>query len=201
MTRRLSGCRIESLDAAACAVWLDWVLGGAPTPPRSTSSAWLLAHCDDGVTWGRRQPTQNSWWLGSTIFPDLCPRIDAINLVELRLFGADEELLLWRDDSRIRGRWLIDTAPQHAAPDRPHEEDRVLVGTKLKDVRQDFSRVADGQGREQAVPIPCAHGDFDEKQPRWPLRLTVKHYFETDPGTGVVRVAASRLVNVKKGAQ
>ena len=56
-------------------------------------------------------------------------------------------------------------------------------------------------GARHAVPVTCKEGDFKKREknrerPDWPLRLAVKHYLTRDEGSGVVRVAASRLVNV-----
>ncbi len=202
MKTELSGCKPENVDASECARWLEWLLGQRAVPPRPTTSCWLLAHCDDGVTWGLRN--NGTWQLGSSAFPDLCPQVSLDNLIELRLFGDQEELLMWRGDSGLCGRWLIDTSGSECdASLRPHSEDRVLLGHRHRgfETRNGFTRVGDGSGREQAVPLVCSAGDFGTEQPpRMPLRLTVKHYFETDSQTGAVRVAASRLMTVRNDA-
>ena len=196
MKSPLAGCQIELVNAAECEGWLRWAIGDTPILPRTTNCRWLLAHCDDGVTWGARR--EDGWRLGSSAFPDLCPSISLENLIEIRLFGDHEELLMWWDDSELRGRWLIDDPASPCDPTvRPHEEDRVLLGNDRPEAKNGFSRVADGSGREQAVPLVCSTTDFgSERQRRMPLRLTVNHYFETDSRTGAVRVAATRLVNV-----
>ena len=196
----LVGATCDTVPAAECSQWLQWILGQAPAPARTTTSRWLLAHCDDGVTWGVREG--EGWKLGSAVFPKLSPHISIENLIELRLFGGHEELLLWRDDSELRGRWLRDHAeeslPAEVAPARPYSEDRILIGNNLKSCQRGFSLVSDGTGREQAVPLECQQSDFgDGQQNAMPLRLTVRHFFEIQP-TGAVRVAASRLVQVKK---
>lgn len=208
----LHGAAITAVEPSEAARWIEWVLGTAPMPQADASPeklCWALAHCLDGVTWGRRdgRDAASPWQLGSSVFPDLCPPLSADNLLELRLFGRHGELLLWRDDQEhqpaFRGRWLIDVADKshhdENDPCRPHREDRVLLGNQYLETRGGFTRVGDGTGREQAVPLECQEADFDAgDQRRMPLRLSVCHYFETDDETGAVRVAATRLVHVFK---
>ena len=204
--KKLVGAACLPVPAADCLAWLQWVMGTASAPPRSTSIQSLLAHCDDGVTWGKLD--DKAWKLGSTAFPDLSPRISTENLIELRLFGKDEELLIWRDDSQpsalasgFRGRWLSNNPDDRRAggeqPARPHDESRILIGNKFERYQNGFTHVSDGTGREQAVPIECQSSDFGtDKQRQMPLSLTVRHYFEILEPTGAVRVAASRLVGL-----
>ena len=141
----LIGAKCEPVSAADCSKWLQWIMGTASAPPRSTSIQWLLAHCDDGVTWGNF--ASNAWTLGSTAFADLSPVISTENLIELRLFGKDDELLIWRDDSQpsalasgesaFRGRWLSNNPDDPRAgkgmPAEPYQEFRILIGNKVEE--------------------------------------------------------------------
>ncbi len=193
---RLEGCTIEPLNPETCRAVLEWVAGG-PTPAGfDRCLIWLLAHCRDGVTWGRRENL--SWPLSATPFPDLCPAVSADNLLEMRLFGKREEIMIWRSEEEFLGRRLVDEPQQSEdSPLRPHDETRILSGDRLLEGPKDgFSRVKTAAGTQQAVPLECTESDF--KDGWWPLRLSVRHYFEQEPHTGAVRVAASRLVHLFK---
>jgi CRISPR-associated protein (TIGR03984 family) len=165
-----------------------------------TEYQWLLAHCDDGVTWGYRRGDR--WKIASDSLPDLCPQITSINLQQLRLFGNDSgELLAWRVDGGFQGRTLQDEARDLADWAEPMTESRVLVGDrKFGESLDGFTVVGDGYGSRHAVPIECTDEDFgtEGRSPYHPLRMTIKHYFNRDEQTGVVRIAASRLVSIRK---
>ncbi|SHF33579.1 CRISPR-associated protein, TIGR03984 family [Desulfacinum infernum DSM 9756] len=193
---RIQGCALEPLDQEACKQVLDWIVGGRSSYPADDGFTWLLAHCRDGVTWGRRDGA--GWRLSSRPFPDLCPAVLPTNLLELRLFGKQGEILIWRIEEGFRGRRLVDAPnPDETSPARPDEEVRILLGDRLVEGPRDgFSRVATAAGTQQAVALECTDTDF--KGGRWPLRLRVRHYFDQDPETGAVRVTATRLVDVFK---
>lgn len=192
--RRIQGCTIEPLDRQTSLAVLDWVAGGTAPAGCDHGFTWLLAHCRDGVTWGRRENSR--WRLSSEPFPDLCPAVSRDNLLEMRLFGEKGEIMLWRSDEEFQGRRLVDEPHQPVdSPTRPDDETRILMGDRLLEgPKQGFSRVTTAAGTQQAVPLECTERDF--KSGHWPLRVRVRHYFEHEPQTGAVRVAASRLVHV-----
>ena len=102
-------------------------------------------------------------------------------------------MLIWRAGDGFQGRILREKADISSDdPARPADEDRVLLGDRIVASRQadGFTRVGDGTGAEQAVPL-----DLHPKG-RWPLRLKIRHYFETESKTGALRVAATRLVKL-----
>jgi hypothetical protein len=142
------------------------------------------------VSLGVAENRRAAWQLGSSAYPDLCPAVCPESLLELRLFGERGELLLWRDDEAgkhgFRGRWLSDaaTAAELLAttdPHRPEDEERILIGNQRLDSKARFMRIADGTGREQAVPLACGNADFGTgRKPKSPLRLSIRHYFTTD---------------------
>lgn len=80
---RIEGCQIDRLDRAASKAWLDYVLGRGMPPITLGDSAWLICHCDDGVTWGRLEG--GTWRLGSEFFTDLCPVLLEVGIQELRV--------------------------------------------------------------------------------------------------------------------
>lgn len=196
MSAKPQFCVIDKLTTEACHDYLRLVTDGTRDVDSSTKVKWLLAHCHDGVTWGRLGDDQ-SWKLSSSAFPELSPCISAANLLELRLFGKDQEVLIWRTDEGFSGRCLIDDPViDDKDPSRPDSETRILLGDRFVDLRDGFTQVSTARGLRQAVPLECTESDFTGG--RWPLRLDVKHYFEQDDESGMVRVAVSRLVNVYK---
>jgi len=196
------GCKIELLDSNDCRRILDWVTGnerfegGLKDGIKADAYAWLLAHCYDGVTWGRFDEERKSWLLSSAVFSDLCPPVSGDNLLEIRLFGSKDEIMIWRNGAELSGRRLIDDYDENDdSPVRPHTETRILLGDRLvEEPREGFSRVRTAAGAEQAVPLECKENNF--RGGRWPLRLKMRHYFQQDTVSGVVRVTATRLVDV-----
>ena len=210
MNSQLAGCDLELLDAGACQVLLEWAQGLCPQPPGCEELVWLLAHCDDGVVWGRREVPEGAWLCSGEVYPNVSPHLVADRLQELRLFGGRQEVLLW-SDGVLAGRRLTDSLTEEDPSLAPVDEQRVLIGDRLLEGPSNgFTLVGDGGGSRHAVPLACAVSDFecvrwvdDGSGGRrqfvaacWPLRLNVRHFFTQDGGTGAVRVAATRLVDV-----
>jgi len=188
---RIAGCRIELLDHPACKAWLDHVLGRAPAPEDLDRPAWLLCHSDSGVTWGRRDGGE--WRLASDFFPELCPVPSEIGIQEMRVFSPKAEVLIWRADSGLRGRMLVDEdCGQVEDALRPDNEERLLLSGQVYEERDGFTRVSDAAGAEQVLPLRIEKG----ASTGWP-RLCVRHYFTREDKTGSIRVVATRFVEVK----
>jgi CRISPR-associated protein (TIGR03984 family) len=196
--KALKWCTIETLSNEACQVYLRRVINGTDTDKSSKDVVWLLAHCHDGVTWGRFNSATKGWLFSSTPFPTLCPKISESNLLEIRLFGSEREILIWRTENGFSGRCLFDKPEQdNSDPCRPDNEIRVLLGDRVLELsKEGFTCVGTARGLQQVVPLECIDKDFADG--RWPLRLKMRHYFERDDETGAVRVAASRLVKIFK---
>lgn len=189
--KRMAGCQVERINASAAKAWLDYVLGRGAAPMSLGGPTWLLCHCDDGVTWGRLEGS--AWRLGSGVFPDLCPVPSEISVQELRVFSPSAEVLVWRTEDGLRGRVLRDSDPAvNDGPLAPHDEDRLLLGERVGEFRDGFTRVGDGTGAEQALPLHIT----EERSSSWP-RLRVRHYFAREERTGCVRIVATRLVEVR----
>ncbi len=196
----IAGAVIEPLDAETCERYLARLLGeagqgaaGAPAgAPRFT---WALAHCDDGVTWGRHHSDAGIWRLGSQAVPQVSPPIRRRSLQQLRIFGEAGEVLIWSDDGGFRGRLLRETDPpagrsDEADPLRPYDESRILRGDHILTLCDHaFTHVADVAGTEQVLPLVVSRDDLRARR----VRLSVSHYWQQDAGSGAVRVAASRL--------
>ena len=192
----LYGCTLTSFSKGK--ELLAWVRGEGEAVPEAAGTCWLLAHCDDGVVWGRYDTTQGNWKLSSGPFPCISPELKEDNLQQLRLFGEDMEVLIWRTENNFQGRILQDAKDPDEKELHPLKEKRILVGDRILDEPDDnFTLVGDAGGSRHAVPICCKAEDFEKRgRPHWPLRLAVKHYLTQDQDTGVVRVTASRLVEV-----
>jgi CRISPR-associated protein (TIGR03984 family) len=189
--KHIEGCQIDRIDRAASKAWLDYVLGRGAAPMTLGDSVWLVCHCDDGVTWGRLEG--GAWRLGSAAFPDLCPALSEAAIQELRVFSSTVEVLIWRTDHGLRGRVLRDSVPAvNDGPFAPHDEERLLLAGPVGGHRDGFTRVGDGTGAEQALPLRVTEAPSSS----WP-RLRVRHYFAREERTGCVRVVATRLVEVR----
>jgi CRISPR-associated protein (TIGR03984 family) len=158
---------------------------------------WLLAHAYNGVIWGKREDERLA--LSSEAFPDVSPPLLVTTLQQVRLFGKDAELMLWRDgENKWRGRLLDDRG---AANDGwRFDEAQVLWGDRQEGEKQDFTLVAEGrQGLRHAVPLAMTEIPFDSpdvKHDRWhPLRLNARQYVDHDQD-GMAFIVQGRLVKL-----
>ncbi len=192
MTRKVEdrSASVESLGVVTGEPTLAaWLLeqsaehGGAP---------WLLAHAEDGVIWGRVQDGQ--LLTSHEAAPGLAPALDAATLWTARLFGEQAELLLWREDDGLHGRWIVDLDGGSAPWSASLDEEQILWGDTCEAAPHEFTILADGaQGLVHVAPLRVtARGQQDR-----PLRLQVRHYLAADE-TGAERVVASRLVGLRE---
>jgi CRISPR-associated protein (TIGR03984 family) len=204
VTSELHGCTLSPLSDGTCQQLVNWASGNRAAPPATGDTApgtgdlrWLLAHCDSGVVWGHRR--SGSWMLSGQVFPAVSPPLSAAAVQELRMFGPHQELLLWRGENGLTGRQLREAATEPDDPTRPLDDSRVLLGTQVTGAPlHGFTVISDAGGSRQAVPL--ALGDHELGQNSW-LRLELRHYLERcdDPDTdGVLRVAASRLIDITR---
>lgn len=196
------GCIVEELDNGACKQYLNWLLGDSQATAEGERLPldWALAHCDDGVTWGRYDADAKVWRLGNQVASDSSPPIRQDWLQELRLFGVQAEVLIWRSEDGLRGRVLRDGEAQASGntsnPLRPSDEARIVRGRMVRRaLDHDFTHVADITGAEQVLPLKVTQEQLQQGS----VRLVVRHYFEQDPETGTVRVVATRLVRLVAG--
>ncbi len=199
----LAGCDLASLDSSTCERYVSWLLGeeNAAAPEEASGLVWALAHCDDGVTWGRYDAVARAWRLGEHVAPEVSPPVRSETLQELRLFGEGGEVLIWRTDAGLWGRVLRETDPvadrdDEANPLRPSNESRILRGGRvIAQCDNDFTHVGDGTGAEQVLPLAASEEQLRAAQ----VRLEVRHYYEEHAKTGAVRIAATRLVKLTSG--
>lgn len=204
-TPTIAWCHISPIDRAACEQVVAWLIEKRGSVPEDLGAgfAWALAHSDDGVTWGRFDGEAGRWRLGHDAVPEVSPPIRPEALQELRLFGDGGEALIWRSDEGLRGRLLEDArgdSPRDEAdPLRPSDELRMVRGDHRirEDVGGGFTRVTDGTGAEQVLPVA-----LDEAQLRQhKVRLHVRHYWAQNADDGTVRIAVTRLVKLTTGGR
>lgn len=169
-------------------------------PRRDEGLDWLLATTFTDVVWGLKK--DGAWQLspeGATLPAD--------HLLELRAFGPDAEIFVWRDAAGLRARLRRDGMGDKAYDTYPEEQ--LLWGTVRPDVAPGevppgFTRLAEGdQGLVHEPPLELDAGYFitDEQDKRFghrPARLVLRHYVEREAETGLARVVDSRLVAVKR---
>lgn len=196
----LDGCELAALGSARCGLYLSWLLGkdGSAPPEEAHGLRWALAHCDDGVTWGRFDAEQQVWRLGSDVAPKISPQVRAESLQEVRFFSEAREVLIWRAGRDLYGRVLQDgdrmSRPGATSSSlRPSDESRILRGVSaITQYEHDFTHVGDHTGSEQVLPLAVTTDQLRTGR----VRLAARHYFESDSETGVARVAATRLVKL-----
>lgn len=191
------GCKIEPLDVEQARRVLKWVVENEQglvgfEKLFAVDRTWLLAHCNGGVTWGRLK--SDGWVLGSRVFPDLCPTPQEGQIQALRVFSREAEVYLWPTEQGLVGRLLIQDDADVAPELKPTEEEWLLMASRIIETKGDFTRVGDGKGSEQALPLILSER-VDRVASKWP-RLRVRHYFAEDEGTGRVYVRVTQLVEV-----
>lgn len=194
---RIAGCDVNPLDETACTPYLGWLADRAEMPEGGDGIAWALGHFDDGVTWGRWDQKAGTWASGHDVAPSISPAIRRETLQELRLFGGDREILIWRTRSGLHGRKVSDVRyVSGAAALAPVDEARVLRGSHIQvELGDGFTHVVDGTGARQVLPMRVTNEELRSRS----VRLMVRHYFERNDETGAVRIALTRLVGLQGG--
>lgn len=157
---------------------------------------FLLAHCDDGVIWGRR--VADELLTSHDLAPEISPLLRLTTLQQLFIFGEDEVTKDWYGEARLwRGErsWEESIVRQNPTDDC-FDEDQVLWGTEVVTLEnpQGFTRVCEKQqqGLEQVVPITVTPQELQQRR----LKLRVRHFIKRDDETGEARIYLSRLVTV-----
>jgi CRISPR-associated protein (TIGR03984 family) len=152
--------------------------------------AWLLAHADDGVIWGRVQDGQLI--TSDSAFPAVSPPLRALTLQQARLFGPAGEVLVWRTNAGWQQRELTDGAGESA---EAFDEDVILWGTNAGEQTERngfWLAVESDLGLQHAPPV--------KMNKRHTLKLRMRHYLDFD-SEGAAFVRVSRLVDVMNGGE
>ena len=151
---------------------------------------WLLAHCDDGVVWGKRDAGGNLI-TGHNFAPACTPPLRLATLQQAFVFGPSGEARLWRGEMNWEQRPL-----QPDPPGDSFQEDHVLWGTERVQLftPDDFTHVRERrqQGLEHVVPLKVTTQELEKRR----LKLRVRHFIWCDEETGEARIFFSRLVEV-----
>jgi len=142
--------------------------------------AWMLAHAFDGVIWGRVVDGTVK-----TPFDDRrCPQLRWSTLLHLRIFEQEAgELRLWRSgDGRMCAVRVkeVDGDRFAARIDRDYQ----LLGGSGVEQGDGFDLRTSGTGDAQIVP-------------RGASRLCVRHSYEVDPDTGLLRETEHRWLALR----
>ncbi len=178
-------CTVESKTGIAFETKLeDWLVKKA----KSHNLCWLLAHADDGVIWG--QVGGDGLLTSHQAFEEVhvSPPLDKATVQQVRLFGPNGELYLWR----VNDQWQMRTIDEGTGPATAYYDEPYLLwgDGKLEQCEQNEGFILLRQGAEglrHAPPLPPA--------PELPLCLVVRHFLDDDPD-GQAYVAFSRLVSI-----
>lgn len=154
---------------------------------------YLLAHADDGVIWGEFRGQKYDLVTSGDVFPCYLTNLRYETLQQVRAFGKDVEVMLWKVERFPKARLIKDDEQTEYIP-----ESQILWGTQIEKAENGFSLVSDGQqGLRHGVPLPETVIKFDKSKKLYrPLRLSVRHYIDCDEETGLARIYLSRLVNL-----
>lgn len=146
----------------------------------------LLGHAYDGLIWGRLR--NGSLDLATDYFREVGALLRMETLLDLRIFNAKQELRIWRGSSRLEACRLTEdrTGQDYAGyQDRSYN----LLGKPRNPL-------------PQAAPFVIFEGPAGQRhappRDRVLCSLAVRHYLESDPETGLLRVAEHRLLGLSE---
>ncbi|NUN13571.1 MAG: hypothetical protein HUU55_08040, partial [Myxococcales bacterium] len=188
--------KFTPITVEQCGQWINWVSKNdlAVMPKLDTCLQWALVYLNNGVCWGKYDQDQNRWVMGSEFF-GICPSVDSLRLMEMRLFGHAQEILIWKSGNHFGGRKLSEPTQAHKRIDAtvPQDERRILAGDRCLKVLGGGSHVQCSNGSEQVLPVPVTSHQLQRHR----VNLWVRHYYKEDPSTGAVRLFASRCVRLE----
>lgn len=141
-----------------------------------------------GVLWLPHEVVIGRWAEGQ--FCSLTStRLDAPDLLRLRMFDPHAELHIWRTPAGLQGRFRTDTA---GAPTPLIEAHQVLVGTNYVTEKSGFTVIWEARGSELSLPLP--HLQVDDKKRR--LFIKTRNYIGTLAATGQATYTDCRFVAI-----
>lgn len=197
-------CKVDKSFANDLKNWLE-----TKVKDLQSTKTYLLSFHDDGVVWGKVRDDDSLITSDENLPNTPSPQFRKETLQELRLFGENGQLHVWRvGENQFNGSLALDgNTGKH---EFLQDEEQVLHGTYFDGGNSGFTIVRDGEeGLRHAFPKVVSDDSFKQKDEKGnvvkdkngkevrkrPLRLHVKHYIEFDDD-GCARIAFSRLVNV-----
>lgn len=145
---------------------------------------YLLAFALDGLFWGRFDGQTWHTKSASTSWNEQ-------NLQEVRIFGENGEVHLWRSGEGWIGRKIIDGTGDDFK--EMIDDQQILWGDTVEKHEDGFTLLADGQqGLRHWLPMTISESQLPH------LRLSVRHYLAKDE---FARIAVSRLVGLSAEAK
>lgn len=158
---------------------------------------WLLAHTDSGVIWGEMR--EDTLYLSCEAFASTFRGValDVDTLQQCRLFGKEGELLLWQGTTGWQAALRRDDVEDGTSVCYL-DEDHLLWGNRKEGEQDGFLLLAEGrEGIVHAPPLKNVPDSEEEAR----AALSVRHYLTENAETGMLRVAASRLVELLEPAK
>ena len=172
---------LEFKDEAALERWLT-------EKSVELESPWLLAFAEDGVIWGLVE--KGELYLSSAEHTKVSPKLRLITLQSLRLFGAEAELLLWREGHGFKARILKEGGGE---PRKFRDYELLLWGAaeESQEPAGRFRLMTEGaQGFLHAPPVAAQRA-----------KLIARDYLDHDHDTGQALIRWNRLTGLKEGGK
>lgn len=167
----------------------EWIIEQAT----EQSLPYLLTHSVDGVNWGIVY--EQDLYLSHDAYPDFSPELTLPTLEQLRLFGPDGELFIWKEPfstSPLSARLIInaDNTEQTTFVEAI-DEPQLLWGDDIAGEANGFTLLREGaEGKWHAVPLKLTYDQL-------PLSLVIRHYIE-ETDIGFQKIVFSRLVDFRR---
>jgi CRISPR-associated protein (TIGR03984 family) len=140
--------------------------------------SFALAYMEDGIIWGW---FDGSWHWSGEVFANVSPSFRLLTLQQVRLFGPQAELLVWRTVDQLCARVIKDGVGD---PIESFDESYLLWGKPVSASVEGFTLMKErAQGLRHTPPAAIAKTG----------QLQVRHYLHTDED-GCLLVVSSRLV-------
>lgn len=157
---------------------------------RTYTLRWLLAHMHDGVIWGEMRDN-TTIHLSCEAFPQGSLALRWSTLQQCRLFGEHGELLVWDDGMHGWHARLRQDNTSDGTTIGYLDEKHLLWGTQADNPINNFRPYR--EGTRGTMHYPPLQGKPDNTRR---AALHVRHYLSEETTTGLVRITASRLVDL-----
>lgn len=177
---------IDSIELPASdelAVWGSWLTELAEQNGVNAPTLTLLLHADDGVIWGHL--SGSALKVSSAAFAQVFVALRASTLQQLRLFGDNGELLLWRTHTGFAGRVITAAADATVGHNNWFDETHLLWGERVGSAVDGFTLLQ--EGAQGLLHAPPGNGDT--------VGMRMRHYIQYD-ATGQASVCLSRIIDL-----